>query len=42
MNHPGTPLETLNEKLVATKEGGIGWIVFNNPQRHNEIGRAHV
>ena len=25
MNHPGTPLETLNEKLVATKEGGIGW-----------------
>src|SRR5687768_11700135 len=37
MNHPGTPLETLTEKLVATKEGAIGWIVFNNPERHNAV-----
>jgi enoyl-CoA hydratase len=37
MNHPGTALQTLTEKLVATKEGGIGWIVFNNPARHNAV-----
>jgi enoyl-CoA hydratase/carnithine racemase len=37
MNHPGTPLETHTEKLVATREGAIGWIVFNNPQRHNAV-----
>ncbi len=35
MNHPGTPIPTLTEKLVAHKEGAIGWIVFNNPARHN-------
>ena len=36
MNHPGTPL-SLTDKLVARKEGGIGWIVFNNPARHNAV-----
>jgi enoyl-CoA hydratase/carnithine racemase len=35
MNHPATPLQTLTEKLVARREGAIGWIVFNNPARHN-------
>src|SRR4051812_9432777 len=37
MNHPGTALQTLTEKLVANKENGIGWIVFNNPARHNAV-----
>jgi enoyl-CoA hydratase/carnithine racemase len=37
MNDPGTPLRTLTEKLRAFKEGGIGWIVFNNPARHNAV-----
>jgi enoyl-CoA hydratase/carnithine racemase len=37
MNHPGTALQTLTEKLVARKEGAIGWIVFNNPERHNAV-----
>ncbi|MGQ0525901.1 MAG: enoyl-CoA hydratase [Betaproteobacteria bacterium] len=37
MNFPGSPLQTLTEKLVATKEGSIGWIVFNNPERHNAV-----
>jgi enoyl-CoA hydratase len=27
----------LTDKLVATKENGIGWIVFNNPARHNAV-----
>ena len=35
MNHPATPVPTLTDKLVAQKDGGIGWIVFNNPARHN-------
>jgi enoyl-CoA hydratase/carnithine racemase len=37
MNLPGSSLQTLTEKLVATKEGSIGWIVFNNPERHNAV-----
>ena len=37
MNHPAAPLQTLTDKLVARKEGAIGWIVFNNPARHNAI-----
>jgi enoyl-CoA hydratase/carnithine racemase len=35
MNHPAAPLHTLTDKLIARKEGAIGWIVFNNPDRHN-------
>ena len=35
MNFPGTPIPTLTDKLVAQKEGAIGWIIFNNPARHN-------
>ncbi len=35
MNHPATSLQTLTDKLIARKEGAIGWIIFNNPERHN-------
>ena len=37
MNQPAAPLQTLTDKLVARKDGAIGWIIFNNPgapQRH--------
>ena len=37
MNHPGDALRTLTDKLVAKKDGGIGWIIFNNPARHNAV-----
>jgi hypothetical protein len=37
MNSPGIALQTLTDKLVATREGSIGWIVFNNPERHNAV-----
>ena len=30
-------MQTLTDKLVAKKENGIGWIVFNNPARHNAV-----
>ena len=37
MNHPSNGLPSLTDKLVARKEGAIGWIVFNNPARHNAV-----
>lgn len=35
MNHPAAPIQILTDKLIAKKEGGIGWVTFNNPERHN-------
>jgi enoyl-CoA hydratase len=26
-----------SEKLIAKKENGVGWIILNNPERHNAI-----
>ncbi|MCL6645018.1 MAG: enoyl-CoA hydratase/isomerase family protein [Dehalococcoidia bacterium] len=37
MNASETAIETLTEKLVARKAGAIGWIVFDNPARHNAM-----
>ena len=37
MNHPGNARQTLTDKLVARTENGIGWIIFNNPARHNAV-----
>src|SRR5918993_5923345 len=37
MNHPASPIPTLTEKLIARKDGAIGWIIFNNPARHNAV-----
>ena len=30
-------MQNLTDKLVDRKENGIGWIVFNNPARHNAV-----
>lgn len=35
MNHPAALIPTLTDKLIARKEGAIGWVIFNNPERHN-------
>ena len=35
MNHPAVLAQSFTDKLIARKDGGIGWIVFNNPERHN-------
>ena len=37
MNQPGATIPTLTEKLLAIKEGHIGWIIFNNPDKHNAV-----
>jgi enoyl-CoA hydratase/carnithine racemase len=35
MNEPVARLQSLTAKLIARKEGAVGWIVFNNPDRRN-------
>jgi enoyl-CoA hydratase/carnithine racemase len=30
-------LKLATDRMIARKEGGIGWIVFNNPERHNAV-----
>ena len=30
-------LATTSTKMLARKEGGIGWMTFNNPERHNAV-----
>ena len=37
MNDVSIALPSLTDKLVAKKEGAIGWIIFNNPARHNAV-----
>lgn len=27
----------ITEKVIAKKEGGIGWLIFNNPERRNAV-----
>jgi len=26
-----------SDKMISRKDGGVGWIIFNNPERHNAI-----
>ena len=28
---------TQTDKMLARKEGGIGYVIFNNPERHNAV-----
>jgi enoyl-CoA hydratase/carnithine racemase len=30
-------MQNLTDKLIAKKENGIGWVIFNNPARHNAV-----
>lgn len=32
------PLKT--DRMIAQQEGGVGWITFNNPARHNAVSMA--
>jgi enoyl-CoA hydratase len=29
--------ERMTDKMIGTKADGIGWLVFNNPERHNAV-----
>jgi enoyl-CoA hydratase/carnithine racemase len=33
-------METSTEKLIARKEGGIGWLIINNPDKRNAMSMA--
>jgi enoyl-CoA hydratase len=35
VNHPTPSIQTLTDKLIAKVEGSVGWVIFNNPERHN-------
>ena len=30
-------VEAITDKMIARKEGPIGWMIFNNPARHNAV-----
>ena len=30
-------MATTTDKLIARKENGIGWIIFNNPEKRNAM-----
>ena len=25
------------DKMIARKDGAVGWVIFNNPERHNAV-----
>ena len=33
----GTPVDTGTERMIARKDGPIGWLIFNNPARRNAV-----
>ena len=33
-------VQTTTEKLLVQKDGPVGWIVFNNPARHNAVSMS--
>lgn len=37
MNQAATAEPSMTDRLLAEKKGGIGWITFNNPARHNAV-----
>ncbi len=36
----GAALQLNTDRMIAEKDGGIGWITFNNPARHNAVSVA--
>ena len=30
-------MQLATDKMLAEKAGGIGWMTFNNPERHNAV-----
>jgi enoyl-CoA hydratase/carnithine racemase len=36
---PGSELPSPTPRLLGRVEGSIGWLVFNNPERHNALSR---
>src|SRR5882757_405642 len=32
-----TTTTTTTDKILSRKEGGVGYLIFNNPERHNAV-----
>ena len=30
-------MKTSTERMIARKDGAVGWMLFNNPARHNAV-----
>ncbi|HXW27101.1 MAG TPA: enoyl-CoA hydratase/isomerase family protein, partial [Xanthobacteraceae bacterium] len=30
-------MQTSTERMIARKDGAVGWMLFNNPARHNAV-----
>src|SRR4029077_3406656 len=37
MNEMTKPETVKTDKVLSRKEGGVGYVVFNNPERHNAM-----
>jgi len=37
MNGPGQVVDSGTERLLGRKDGAIGWVIFNNPERRNAV-----
>ena len=33
-------MQLKTDKMIALKDGPIGWVTFNNPARHNAVSMA--
>ena len=33
-------MQTITDKLIGRKDGAIGWVIFNNPQKRNAVSMA--
>src|ERR1700726_315325 len=33
----GTVVKTSTQRMIARKDGSVGWMLFNNPARHNAV-----
>jgi enoyl-CoA hydratase/carnithine racemase len=33
----GTTIKTSTERMIARRDGAVGWMLFNNPARHNAV-----
>src|SRR5438045_1260389 len=31
------PMDVGSERMISRKDGAVGWIIFNNPARHNAV-----
>ena len=30
-------MDAMTDKMLSRKEGGVGYLIFNNPERHNAV-----